>query len=219
MKTIDDVGHEASAAVLGATTGLEPPGLKSTRRAKRRRSGLAVALAGFVVTLGVAGAVVAWRDSDPATRPDAHAAPSCLVTVPSEQPFVPTMSAPATPPEAYDKQWFGTAGLWTLLDTEGETWRLQSHEGSYGQKTVWWSENFDVWSGEYEPDIAVTARSLDNADLIVTAGSPGTNGSTPADGSFMLVGINLPATGCWEVTAVYKGASLTHTVEVIEHRP
>lgn len=50
----------------------------------------------------------------------------------------------------------------------------------------------------------------------VKAGGPGTNGFHPDLGDFMLVGVALPATGCWKLTAEYKGATLSYTMWIPE---
>lgn len=77
-----------------------------------------------------------------------------------------------------------------------------------GAKTFWWSENFELM----KPGITVTAEHLDGIAPIVKAGGPGTNGSHPDLGDFMLVGVELPATGCWKLTAEYKGATLSYVM-------
>ncbi|MDQ3659863.1 MAG: hypothetical protein M3454_02135 [Actinomycetota bacterium] len=45
------------------------------------------------------------------------------------------------------------------------------------------------------------------------AGGPAGGGFREDIGSFMLVDLEIPA-GCWELTATYRGAELSYTVEV-----
>jgi hypothetical protein len=133
--------------------------------------------------------------------PTAAVSPSapfrCPVTVPTE---------PLVVPAAYSAEpsfgvWYGTPDLWTVLSTDG----------SYvPRKGVFWSANFGGGTVEERPDLAVTWTRLDIDAPAHTHGSPGTNAYTPEEGWFMMAGIDPPEPGCWEVTATYKGASLTY---------
>ena len=80
------------------------------------------------------------------------------------------------------------------------------------QKTFWWSRNFGLVAGEGAPLIGVTGKRLD-APGSFAAGNPGTN-ATADFGRAMLVGIDIPAAGCWEIRARYKGAELAYVVLV-----
>ncbi len=124
---------------------------------------------------------------------------ACPVTIPS-QGFTPPADYKATPSDP-NLVWFGKDELWTVLSTDG----------SYQpRKSVWWSVNFPGGQEEEVPPIAVTYRLL-NADSDFTIESTeGTNAYTDADGWFMIATIDPQASGCWEVTAVYKDASLTY---------
>jgi hypothetical protein len=44
-------------------------------------------------------------------------------------------------------------------------------------------------------------------------GERSTNAFTPEDGSFMIVGFDPNSPGCWEVTASYKGTTLSYVYE------
>ncbi len=46
---------------------------------------------------------------------------SCAVTRPAP-PFVPPRPYPSVPPDLYASDWFGSNGLWTMLDRDGEIW-------------------------------------------------------------------------------------------------
>jgi len=102
-----------------------------------------------------------------------------------------------------------------MLDPEGEVWaRLPVDDGVFGQKWIWWS---DASSGAAEsmPPITVTGRQLDgSASLEAKAGAPGNTGFREDIGSFMMVGIEIPAAGCWELTARYGDAELSYVVMV-----
>jgi hypothetical protein len=100
--------------------------------------------------------------------------------------------------------WFGSGELWTVLDVEGK------HSP---RKSVWWSENFPGGHVEESPEILVTWIRLDQDSETITNDSEGTNAFTGEDGWFMIGGIDPDTPGCWEVTATYKGASLSYVYE------
>jgi hypothetical protein len=58
----------------------------------------------------------------------------------------------------------------------------------------------------------VTGTRLDAPGTFV-AGNPGTNALADF-GSAMLVGVEIPSIGCWEIRAEYKGAVLAVVVLV-----
>ena len=138
---------------------------------------------------------------------------TCAITKPTLS-FVPPpeYAAPARPPDAYDAEWFGDAHLWTMVRRGGEVWfDLPRGPDGLVQKTFWWSTNFDA-SRESQPAISVTGRQLDGSGVF-SAPAPGTNAQADF-GSSMLAGIDIPSTGCWEITATYKGATLAYVVWV-----
>ena len=113
-------------------------------------------------------------------------------------------------------QWYGSADLWTSLDSLGAQWQIQS-DGSTGlvHQTLWWSEHYDLSYGGTEPDIVVTARSLDGGGNAEAAALP-TNAWTARGGLSMLVALELPTGGCWHVTGTYEGHTLSYVVWVAE---
>lgn len=138
---------------------------------------------------------------------------ACPVTLPSQPSFVPPEPYPSQAPALYRQVWYGTGALWTMLAREGEVWEgLPHYGGAFGQKTLWWSQGYSL-TAEPTPSITVTGRRLDGPGSF-EAGEPGTNGSREDIGSFMLVGVDIPTTGCWELTARYGGAELTYVVLV-----
>jgi len=124
---------------------------------------------------------------------------NCPVTIP-RQSFTPPDSHPAAP--SGERVWFGKDELWTVLSNEG------SYDGP--RKSVWWSSKFTDPGVESEPDISVTWTLRNSSIPITITNDHATNGSTAEDGLFMIAGIDPNITGCWEVTAIYKGASLTY---------
>jgi hypothetical protein len=99
-----------------------------------------------------------------------------------------------------------------MLDPGGEVWAgLPNNGGKLTQKTWWWSRNFKV-ERERSPAITVTGTRLDALGSF-TAGNPGTHAYADF-GTAMLVGVDIPATGCWEIRASYKGEELAYVVLV-----
>ena len=141
---------------------------------------------------------------------------ACLLTIPPQPGLIPPEPYPSEAPILYDAVWYGTSALWTMLDPDGEVWAgLPVDDGGFGQKWIWWS---DAASGPAEPippPIIVTGRQLDgSATLEAKAGGPGNTGFREDIGSFMMVGIEIPAAGCWELTARYGDAQLSYVVMV-----
>ncbi len=140
--------------------------------------------------------------------------PSTCGITKSTRSFVPPPEypAPARPPDSYDADWFGDAHLWTMVRHGGEVWfDLPRGPDGLVQKTFWWSTDFDA-NREPQPAITVTGRQIDGSGAF-RAPTPGTNAHADF-GSAMLAGIDVPATGCWEITATYKQVTLSYVVWV-----
>ncbi|MEX0795536.1 MAG: PASTA domain-containing protein [Acidimicrobiia bacterium] len=130
---------------------------------------------------------------------DNHPPPDCPVTIPS-QGFTPPDGYPATPSDP-DSVWFGKDELWTVLSTDGI---------SEERRSVWWSANFTDPGIESSPDITVTYTLLNSSTGRTIVNDGGTNASTPEDGLFIIAGSEPDIEGCWQVTAIYKNASLSY---------
>jgi hypothetical protein len=191
-----------------------------TAAGRRRRRGFRwatlVAAATSVVVLATALAMkpagLSGTTSGVAS-PGASPTPSLGVCVPTRpQPAYVPAHAPETPPAQYRASWYGTAHLWTMLGNGGEVWAgwVRAQPPVLPQKTFWWSDDWAT-ARELQPAITVTGRRLDG-DGSFTFG-PGTNASADF-GTAMLVGIDIPSFGCWEITARYRQSSLSYVVEV-----
>jgi hypothetical protein len=94
-----------------------------------------------------------------------------------------------------------------MVPSGGAVWdALPRNPTGLGQKTFWWSADFKV-GREPQPAIRVTGLQLDGSGWFATAG-PGTNAAADF-GSAMLVGVDIPTGGCWQITATYRQASLS----------
>jgi hypothetical protein len=140
---------------------------------------------------------------------------TCPVTKASDQPFIPPWPYPKAPyPGGY---WFGTDKLWTAPPIDG-TWRGLGHytptDPTFRQKLFWWRQGYD-WRTEAQPKLRVTGRRLDSPAPPLAA-DRANNGWQRRDQPFMVVGINLPTLGCWEIAGHYENDELTFVVWVAE---
>lgn len=158
------------------------------------------------VVLVAAGAFA--QGSTPKQDPE-----NCAPTVRNEPAFVPPVAylASHTPSGMF---WYGSTELWTLLDTEG-TWKeslttysATEHMSHYTTKLTYWAASFDARS-EVEPALTVIARRLDkNLPTVVSgpASSVFVHGPMPPG---MMTTIDLPTSGCWNITAKYRSNKLS----------
>jgi hypothetical protein len=99
-----------------------------------------------------------------------------------------------------------------MLYRDGEVWySLPRDADGFGQKTFWWSADWGV-ANELQPAIGVAGRRLDGPGRFTSPG-PGTNAGADF-GTAMLIGVAIPATGCWRITATYRGATLSYVAWV-----
>jgi hypothetical protein len=133
------------------------------------------------------------------------------VTTPPDPPFVPPPPYSPSAPFA-GEFWYGTEALWTLLRTDG-TWRgLPHNPDGYTQKVFWWRKGYS-WTAEPAPQLSVTGRRLD-APAPPLHVSKATNAFAQDIWSAMLVGVDFPTLGCWEITGRYEGHELSFVVWV-----
>lgn len=134
----------------------------------------------------------------------------CPVTVPGVIAFTPLAEAPEGPPSVYDKVWYGTPDLWTMINPEGEV----SRRWLEGDRTFWWSQNY---SPESPGEMTLTAEQINGSAPTVqesAAAGSGFNPFTlqPTHESVTMVVIALPGPGCWELAAEYQGANLSYVL-------
>jgi hypothetical protein len=141
-------------------------------------------------------------------------ASDCQTTAPPNPPFV--APAPYAPNPDRRSFWYGSDVLWTVLRID-DIWDSLPHDArGYSQKIAMWSKEYDRRT-EPEPALVVTGKRLDG-------NSPLFNGEHPTHAGFadgttaMLVGVNVPTTGCWEITGRYRGHELSFVVEVQDER-
>ena len=136
---------------------------------------------------------------------------TCVPTVAPDLPFTTPAPYPSRAPSP--SFWHGHRDLWTMLGSDGTWAGLPRHEKGFRQKVFWWSPGFDG-RVEPQPDLVVIGRRLDGPGAFVRPG-PATNAYHVDFGGWtILTGIDVPTTGCWELTGTYRGQSVTFVVWV-----
>jgi hypothetical protein len=85
------------------------------------------------------------------------------------------------------------------------TWKGLRHytpsDPTFRQKLFLWRQFYDVRS-EPQPEVTITGRRLDSFAPALLA-DQAANGWAQRDQPFMVVGINFPTLGCWEIKALW----------------
>ncbi len=144
---------------------------------------------------------------DPVTLPK-DSQETCPITTPQDPVFVPPEPYPETAYKGYF--WYGTNALWTAVPEDG-VWSLLPHNPKgYTQKLPWWREGYS-WTDEPKSELKVTGRRLD-APAPELFADDATNAYETNFLSTMLVGVDFPTLGCWEITGHYAGNTLSFVV-------
>jgi hypothetical protein len=134
-----------------------------------------------------------------------------LATCPKTAPSGEIFGKPFPPSE----HWYGSETLAVILRPDG-IWRGMGPQHNYRDKLFWWSFGFKPGS---ESNLKVSAKSLDGSPGKASI-SPPTNAGAPSLGDWtMLVLVEFPAAGCWEITGEYLGQKLSFVVEVRADEP
>ncbi len=155
-------------------------------------------------------ALAGYQASNQPANPPHHAPINCPVTTPPDPLFTPPAPYPQTPPGEYF--WYGDASLWVALPQNGVWAELPHNPDGYTQKVFWWREGY-IWTEEPEPDLTVFGQRLDEPAPPLKA-SRATNAFAEDIQSAMLVGVDIPTPGCWEITGRYRDAELSFVVWV-----
>jgi hypothetical protein len=224
----EEIASNAGMHAAGIGRQAERPAFTRLLSQRRRTSMVSAWSLAAVTVVGFVVIALVWPPGEdsgsPVVSPAVAGVPaSCPVTVPGEAAFTPASEAPDDPPEVYDDVWFGTPDLWTLVDPGGEVWSdlPRGADGSLGERTFWWSTNY---SADDPGEFTVSAEHLSGTAPRFEASQTGGTGfdpfmTQPTHESATVVGIELPDTGCWRLTAVYKEATLTYVVWIGDHGP
>jgi len=135
---------------------------------------------------------------------------SCPVTKPPEPAFVP----PISHPEREDGRfWLGTKALWTALDEDG-IWKGIVSKNGTRNKFWWWREGweYDTDLRANEPGLIINARRIDGVAPVVS--KPRVTNAELSGGWAMLTMLELPTSGCWEITGNYRSEYVSMVVWV-----
>jgi hypothetical protein len=147
----------------------------------------------------------------PVSSPAVGGLAACPVTPAPQPAFVPPPPYPAVVP-APGEFWYGTADLWTVGRDDG-VWRdLPYGDTGYRQKIFWWRQGYN---GELEPEpkLTVTGERLDGPAPPLLA-SRATNAYHSSFHWAMLVGVDIPIAGCWEITGQLDDHTLSFVIWV-----
>jgi hypothetical protein len=122
----------------------------------------------------------------------------CPVTKAPDPLFVPPQPYSAT--AGSDEFLYGSTALWTLVFPG---WHVHS-----GGKLPFFSQGYD-WKKGGRPRLTVVARRLDGEGPLVWSelASSGLVEGQGLEGMFMVTGIDIPSSGCWEIGAQYVDTS------------
>jgi hypothetical protein len=135
----------------------------------------------------------------------APAMDACPITAAPDPAFVPPQDFPQKPPRE-GHFWYGSSALWTTVPQNGQWPQL-----ALGEKVFLWNESYDP-SVDPFPALTITGRQLDGAATYESDSA--TNAEHPDLGVAILVGVELPEPGCWEISAEYQGTTLSFVVWV-----
>ena len=99
-----------------------------------------------------------------------------------------------------------------MLPNDGRWYALPYDKNGYSQKVFWGQKGYQI-EQEPQPELVVTGRRLD-AEAPLLKAYPATNGYHPDTGDFMLVEVDIPTPGCWEISGEYHGNRLSFVIWV-----
>jgi hypothetical protein len=182
---------------------------------QRLRSAPLLVAAGLVVVLAAA---VVGAGGKPSPSPSRAAnGPSAAPTVPGSCPV--TLHADAAPlasqvaslaiPGFYAP--YGAPSLWALIPSAGYWLGSPSTTGGIFLRTFWYSDRWSI-TDEPDPAISVSAGRLGGGESVT--GGRAVNARSRELGTSMIVALDLPSGGCWQITGTYRDRSLSYVVWV-----
>lgn len=142
--------------------------------------------------------VLAW-----AATPSAA---SCPVTLAATQAF----AEPS--PSSASRFWYGSEELAVLLSTGG-SWQGMGPTRRYRDKLVWWRQGYHGPT-ETRPALKVTGRRVDGPAPAIEVTRVTNAHHADFGGWAMMMAMEFPAPGCWEITGAYRDHELAFVVRV-----
>jgi len=134
---------------------------------------------------------------------------NCPTTRPPDRPFVPP--PPYSPTAGSNEFLYGSAALWTIVYPG---WHVHRDGG----KLPFFRQGFV--DAKERPRLTVVARPLNGEGPLVWSGlaTSGFMEGKGLAGMFMVTGIDIPSSGCWEIGAQYVDTSRdVHTVSYLAY--
>jgi hypothetical protein len=133
----------------------------------------------------------------------------CPVTLPTEPRFIPPV--PYKDDELGGGMfWYGTDALFTHIYSDGRWRGLTSAKGTRN-KSFWYRKDAE-WLEESPYQLVVTAKRIDADGPMITF--PRVTNAIMSKEVAMLLMVELPERGCWQVTGNYKSDYLSFVVWV-----
>ena len=131
---------------------------------------------------------------------NARAEGTCPVTLPKDWRVSSDQILLAHDSDTHD--WYGSQNLAALIPIDG---KWIGNGSSFGNKFWWWRQGFDARQ-EPTPDLIISGVRLDGVSppiQIIKA----TSGMGYGEGwHAMLVSMQFPSSGCWEIRGTYNGS-------------
>jgi hypothetical protein len=103
--------------------------------------------------------------------------------------------------------WYGDQ-IFAVQLPSGGSWHGMGATHNFRDKLFWWGAGFGPG---HEGDLVVSARHLDADATAVISRVTGAY-YDPLIGSTMLVAVEFPVAGCWEISGTYKGKTIVFAV-------
>lgn len=160
-----------------------------------------------VATLGTGGRPAPTTTAILSPSPSATVPGSCPVTLhPNVAPLASQTAALSLPGFLVP---YGQPELWTTIPRSGSWSSSTSTTGGRFIRTFWYSDRWSI-ADEPSPSISVSAGRLGGGDSVT--GSAAVNARSRELGDSMIVSLDLPSGGCWQITATYRDQSLSYAV-------
>lgn len=109
--------------------------------------------------------------------------------------------------------WYGSPKLAAMIPWDGQ-WLGMGAEHNFRNKFWWWREEYRA-NSNWERQLTLSVRNMENGHVF-TAGDA-TNARTGSDDynwHSMLLALEFPAAGCWEITGRFADDTLVIVVQV-----
>jgi hypothetical protein len=135
--------------------------------------------------------------------PHAFGGDECQVTLAESSPMAASGALPVSIDSSH--AWYGGAALAALIPKNG-VWNGMGPEHNYGDKFWWWRSGYDA-KAESAPNLNISARLLDgrNTEIEVSDATSGFSSDPEVNWNSILIGMEFPSSGCWEITGMYDG--------------